>query len=72
VQPGRDRRAGGSGLGLAIVRRLATLLGGRIGVESAVGEGSHFTLWLPAPGVVSARRAEIGSDPVPEPHPDRD
>jgi signal transduction histidine kinase len=40
-------RAGGHGLGLSIVRRIVEKLGGEVGVESEIGQGSIFSFTLP-------------------------
>ncbi|WP_328462660.1 ATP-binding protein [Actinoplanes sp. NBC_00393] len=44
----RSRSTGGTGLGLAIVKHIATNHGGRVTVTSSLGDGSTFTLRLPA------------------------
>lgn len=43
----RGNDAGGSGLGLAIVKKMVGLLGGRIEIASAPGEGAVFTVFIP-------------------------
>ena len=48
VDDSPSRQYGGTGLGLAICRRLANALGGRITLRSHLGEGSTFTLTIPA------------------------
>ena len=47
IDSGLSRKFEGTGLGLAMVKILAELHDGTVAVESAVGEGSRFTVWLP-------------------------
>lgn len=58
------RKYGGTGLGLTITAKLASLLGGRIEVESEPGKGSRFTMLLPdvcgvADGLFDASKVDV-------------
>ncbi|HVM40402.1 MAG TPA: ATP-binding protein [Acidimicrobiia bacterium] len=60
VDRARSRDSGGTGLGLAIVRHVAQAHGGSVSVESTEGEGSTFTLLLPAPPAGGGARGDHG------------
>ncbi|MBM3473168.1 MAG: HAMP domain-containing protein [Armatimonadetes bacterium] len=50
VDRARSRDLGGTGLGLAIVKHIAQVHGGRVGLESALGKGSTFSIYVPGAG----------------------
>jgi signal transduction histidine kinase len=62
VDDSRSRAAGGAGLGLSIVKAIVESHHGQIGVASEVGNGSTFTITLPAAGQpgLFGRRLESG------------
>ena len=47
IDAGLARKFEGTGLGLAMVKLLAELHGGTVAVESELGQGSTFTVWIP-------------------------
>ncbi len=57
VDKARSRKLGGTGLGLSIVKHIAQAHHGRATVESTVGQGSVFTIHLPAEGASGTEEA---------------
>jgi len=71
VDKARSREQGGTGLGLSIVKHIAIVHGGAVTVESEVGKGSTFHLFLPAagpggadPGTARAPVGVVGGEPM--------
>jgi len=61
----RSRKLGGSGLGLPIAKTIAEVHGGRIEVESHVGEGTRMSIYLPLIPGTKGKRSEAASSKGP-------
>ena len=70
VDASTRRQFGGTGLGLAITQRLARLLGGKVTVESALGQGSTFILEIPVGEPLPEEDAPAAAAPIPAVTPD--
>jgi signal transduction histidine kinase/ActR/RegA family two-component response regulator len=69
AEAGTARQFGGTGLGLTITRRLAEMMGGTLTAQSQVGQGSVFTLCLPAQtpsGSTAVFGEEVFQEKLPE------
>ncbi|HXH41186.1 MAG TPA: response regulator, partial [Thermoanaerobaculia bacterium] len=65
------RQFSGTGLGLSLVRRMTQLHGGRVDVESAVGQGSRFTVMIPWRQPTDTSQA-TPTEPMRSPSPESD
>lgn len=66
VDMSSTRAFGGFGMGLFITRAIVEAHGGHVGVSSAPGEGSTFTIEVPVDGPVATDGALASADPAPD------
>jgi two-component system phosphate regulon sensor histidine kinase PhoR len=66
----RSRNVRGSGIGLALVKHIAEAHGGRVEVESALGRGSTFTVFVPAAPLVTPAPEPSSNQPGDQPKPE--
>ncbi|HEY5633385.1 MAG TPA: phosphate regulon sensor histidine kinase PhoR [Burkholderiaceae bacterium] len=64
VDHGRSRETGGTGLGLAIVKHIVQRHGGKLAIDSRPGQGSTFTLRIPAGRMLAQADDEATSEPA--------
>jgi signal transduction histidine kinase len=62
VDKARSKRLGGTGLGLSIVKDIVELHGGKVAVDSRLGEGSVFTITLPNVASTVSKQSHIDSN----------
>ncbi|MHB8619349.1 MAG: response regulator [Chloroflexota bacterium] len=65
VDQATTRQQEGTGLGLALVKRLVELHGGKVWLESSLGQGSCFTFFLPAGGTQEPGGNDMGANTGP-------